>query len=93
MPLLTQLVAGRVRMRLDERVFILLPYPIRSSAACSRGWGVVRSSAKNIHLCLVLMGGEARGALSPESALALEPRPLPHGPLEVTASGWDMSHD
>lgn len=72
-------------MRLDERAFTLLPYPIRSSAACSRAWGVVGSSAKNIRLCLVLMGGEARGAL--------EPRPLPHGPLAVTASGWDLSHD
>lgn len=71
-------------MRLDEQAFTLLPYPIRGSAACSRAWGG-GSEALSRRLVLVLMGGEARGAL--------EPRLLPHGPLAVTASGWDLSHD
>lgn len=57
MPLVGLLVARGIWTRLDElgQVFILLPHPIRSSAAWSRGRGLVRSSAKHVHLCLVLL--------------------------------------
>lgn len=56
-PLFGLLVARGIWTRLDElrQVFILLPHPMRSSAAWSRGGGLVRSSAKHIRLCLVLL--------------------------------------
>ena len=56
-PLFGPLVARGIWTRLGKlgQVFILLPHPIRSSAAWSRGRGLVRSSAKHIRLCLVLL--------------------------------------
>lgn len=96
-PLFGLLVARGIWTRLDEprQVFILLPHPIRSSAAWSRGGGLVRNSAKHIHLCLVLLEERCGEPQALRLLWAQSPVHLPPqlGPLEVAASGWDMSHN